>query len=90
MSVTRDGKSLTLKFDRPVKPSSNALTGFIIAGKDGVFTTATPVMKDETTITLSSPFVAKPEYVRYNWADYPCGNLYGTTGLPVAPFANDR
>ena len=90
VSVTSDGKSLTLKFDRPVKPSSNALTGFIIAGKDGEFTTATPVMKDETTVTLSSPLVAKPEYVRYNWADYPCGNLYGTTGLPVAPFANDR
>ena len=24
--------------------------------------------------------------VRYNWADYPCGNLFGPTGLPVALF----
>lgn len=90
ISVARSGKALTLKFDRPVKPSSNALTGFIIAGKDGVFTTATPIMEDETTITVSSPLVPIPEFVRYNWADYPCGNLYGKTGLPVAPFSNDK
>lgn len=90
VSSKLNGKSITLKFDRPVKPSSKALTGFIIAGKDGIFTTATPVQEDETTITVSSPMVKKPEYVRYNWADYPCGNLYGATGLPVAPFANDK
>lgn len=90
VSAVKTGKSLTLKFDAPVRPSSNAVTGFIIAGKDGHFTTATPEMEDEYTIRISSPFVPKPEYVRYNWADYPCGNLYGQTGLPVAPFANDK
>lgn len=90
VAVTSQGKDLILKFDAPVQPTSSAVTGFIIAGKDGKFTTATPTVVDNLTIRLSSGIVDKPVYVRYNWADYPVGNLYGTTGLPVAPFANDR
>lgn len=89
-SVERAGNRLILRFDAPVHPTSNAITGFIIAGKDGRFTTATPTVTDDRTISLTSPAVASPESVRYNWADYPAGNLYGTTGLPVAPFANDK
>lgn len=89
-SVERQGKSLVLKFDAPVLATSSAITGFIIAGKDGGWTTATPVQTDDRTLRLSAPSVEKPERVRYNWADYPCGNLYGGTGLPVAPFANDK
>lgn len=90
VSAVPDGKDMVLRFDTPVQATSSALTGFIIAGKDGRFTTATPVMVDDRTVRLSSTFVDRPMYVRYNWADYPMGNLYGTTGLPVAPFANDR
>lgn len=90
VSVQPSGKSIVLKFNSPVKATSNAITGFIIAGADGDFTTATPVVIDETTLRLSAPSVSKPEKVRYNWADYPGGNLYGPTGLPVAPFANDK
>ena len=41
------------------------------------------------TVVLSSPLVKKPTVARYNWADYPDGNLYGSTGLPVAPFTTD-
>lgn len=90
VSAETEGKNIILKFDAPVHATSSAITGFIIAGKDGEFTTATPVMIDEKTVSLSSGLVDKPLYVRYNWADYPMGNLYGVTGLPVAPFANDR
>lgn len=90
VSAKRSGDGLILKFDAPVVATSSALTGFIIAGKDGRFTTATPTMVDDRTLRLVSPSVEKPEFVRYNWADYPCGNLYGETGLPVAPFANDK
>lgn len=77
---------IIITFDAPVTSTSSAMTGFIIAGKDGRYTTATPRRIDERTIAVSAPSVRKPVYVRYNWADYPCGNLYGTTGLPVAPF----
>lgn len=90
ISAERSGNALVLKFDSPVQATSNAITGFIIAGKDGAFTTATPVVVDDCTLRLSAPSVSKPELVRYNWADYPGGNLYGSTGLPVAPFANDK
>lgn len=90
ISATRHGHELILKFDSPVVSATSAVTGFIIAGKDGIFTTATPAVVDDRTISLSSHAVAEPEFVRYNWADYPCGNLYGTSGLPVAPFANDK
>lgn len=90
VAVRRSGNSMILDFDAPVTATTSAVTGFIIAGKDGRFTTATPEIIDERTIRLTSHVVDRPEYVRYNWADYPCGNLYGATGLPVAPFANDR
>lgn len=90
VSVVREGSSMLLTFDGPVKPSSSAITGFIIAGNDGRFTTATPVMEGNNKLRLTAPGVKSPVSVRYDWADFPCGNLYGLTGLPVAPFANDK
>ena len=90
VSVKRSGNSLELKFDGPVTPTTSAITGFIIAGKDGNFTTASPEQPDDRTIILRSHAVDAPVYVKYNWAAYPQGNLYGPTGLPVAPFANDK
>ena len=90
VSAERKGNAMVLKFDAPLQPTSNAMTGFIIAGADGQFTTATPVAIDDQTIEISAPSVATPTTVRYNWADYPGGNLYGKNGLPVAPFASDK
>lgn len=89
-SVTCNDDSILLSFNDDVTPTSLAITGFIIAGADGQFTTATPVLIDNRHIKLTSPIVEKPMFVRYNWADYPSGNLYGKTGLPVVPFANDK
>ena len=89
-SAVTDGDSMLLTFDAPVHPTSKAITGFIIAGKDGVFTTATPVAEGDRTLRVSAPGVRNPKAVRYDWADFPCGNLYGETGLPVAPFATDK
>lgn len=90
VSVKRSGNGLELKFDGSVKATSSAITGFIIAGKDGKFTTATPEQPDDRTIILRSHAVDAPVSVKYNWADYPQGNLYGPTGLPVAPFSYDN
>jgi len=89
-SIKKEGESLVLSFDAPVYPTSSAITGFIIADKDGNFVTATPAMVNDHTIRLSALGVTSPVAVRYNWADFPGGNLYGATGLPVAPFANDK
>lgn len=52
--------------------------------------TATPEQPDDRTIILRSHAVDTPVSVKYNWADYPQGNLYGPTGLPVAPFSYDN
>ena len=81
-----DTDAVTLEFDGELIPTSGAITGFIIAGDDGRFTTATPVKIDDTTLRVYAPGVKSPKCVKYDWADYPCGNLYGPTGLPVAPF----
>ena len=43
-----------------------------------------------TVLRVWAKNVKKPVAVRYDWADYPCGNLYGPTELPVAPFATDQ
>ena len=88
-SARVSGDKMILTFDGPVKPTSTAVTGFIIGGKDGKFAYANARMVGDDTIVLSSPLVASPTVARYDWADYPGGNLYGTTGLPVAPFATD-
>lgn len=90
ISIERAGKNLKLRFDSPVFPTTSSITGFIIAGKDGDYTTATPEVVDSRTLLLGSAAVEEPVYVKYNWADYPIGNLYGPTGLPVAPFSNDN
>lgn len=42
--IKRSGNSLILKFDSPIKATSSAVIGFIIAGKDGVFTTAAAIV----------------------------------------------
>lgn len=88
--VDKKGNSLRLTFDADLKPSSVALTGFIISDGKSSFAPACGRLIDDRTIELTSPKVTNPTVARYNWADYPGGNLYGTTGLPVPPFATDK
>lgn len=90
VSSRADGNRMVLKFNGAVKPTSCALTGFIIGDANGKFAYANARLEGEDTIVVSSPLIERPTAVRYNWADYPGGNLYGTTGLPVAPFATDK
>jgi len=88
-SAKADGNKMVLKFDGTVKPTSVAVTGFTLGDKNGKFVYANARMEGDDTIVVSSPLIENPVAVRYNWADYPGGNLYGPTGLPVAPFATD-
>ncbi|MGQ8336207.1 sialate O-acetylesterase [Sunxiuqinia sp. A32] len=64
------------------------LTGFGIAGEDGNFVWA-DAFSDGKQVIVSSPQVANPVAVRYNWGDNPQGNLYGKNGLPPSPFRTD-
>lgn len=68
-------------------PNAN-LTGFAIAGADRNFVWADARI-DGSTVVVSSPNVAAPVAVRYDWANNPIGNLYGMVGPPASPFRTD-
>lgn len=88
--VRAKGDRLVLTFDAPLAPRSVAVTGFIVGDGKGEFAVAAGRLVDPQTIELSAAEIAKPKVARYDWADYPGGNLYGANGLPVAPFATDK
>lgn len=86
-SVKAHGDKIKVKFSDKIVPKGGVLTGFIIAGADGKWAPATARPSGDNGVELSSPLVAAPVQVKYAWADHPFGSVYGTTGLPVAPFS---
>lgn len=82
------GQTLILRFDREVVNKASASQSFILSGPDYVFHSATAVIRGNEVL-LTSPEVEIPIAARYGWADNPECSLYGTTGLPVAPFRTD-
>ena len=66
-------------------PRGPTLTGFEVAGADGVFAAATARV-DGNTIVASAPAVLHPQQVRYGWAANPACDLYNGAGLPASPF----
>ena len=71
-----------------LKAKGGSLQGFEIAGRDHKFVPATGQI-DGATVTLSSPQLAEPRYVRYGWQNAPTVNLYNGAGLPASPFTSD-
>ena len=67
----------------------NALSGFEIAGRDGVFYPAQGNVEMNTAV-LWSEQVTAPVFLRYAWKNYCKANLYGASGLPAAPFRTDQ
>ncbi|BET65908.1 sialate O-acetylesterase [Opitutales bacterium ASA1] len=65
------------------------LTGFTIAGADGVFHPAEATI-DGTCVVVSAPEVSAPVAVRYGWANVAEGTLFNDAGLPASPFRSDR
>lgn len=66
------------------------LMRFAIAGADKQFVWADAQIEGDK-VTVSSPEIAEPKYVRYAWADNPDGaNLYNKEGLPASPFRTDK
>ena len=80
VSFTHIGGALVAK-DGP-------LSGFTIAGADGVFHVAHAEITGETVV-VSSIEVPSPTAVRYGWADVASGNLFNAAGLPASPFRSD-
>ncbi|MCM1293886.1 MAG: 9-O-acetylesterase, partial [Bacteroides sp.] len=85
------GDKMILTFDAPVHATSAAVLGFIIGDKAGNWQQAKGyISEDGKTVTLTAANIKKPVAARYDWADYPNGNLYSTANLPVVPFATDK
>lgn len=90
ISSKTKGNTMELKFDGPLISEAGVITGFIVGDGKGKFAYANARLTAPDTVVLSSPLIGNPKTARYNWADCPGGNLTGSTGLPVAPFATDK
>lgn len=64
------------------------LRSFAVAGGDHRFVWAQARI-DGDFVIISSPLIAQPEAVRYDWADTPDGNLTNDSGVPASPFRTD-
>jgi sialate O-acetylesterase len=92
-SVKIDGDQAILSFKHIGKGlerrgEGDELTGFTLAGEDGVFHNAKAVIKGENVVVTCDK-VSKPMAVRYGWANFPLGNLWNKDGLPASPFRTD-
>lgn len=82
--VAQPGEITDLPADLPASP----LLGFAVAGEDRQWEWAQARIEGDAVV-VSAPGVGKPVAVRYNWANYPVGNLFGKNGLPAASFRTD-
>lgn len=70
-----------------VLPADRVL-GFHVAGADRVWHPASARIEGDAVVVTSTA-VKQPAAVRYAWTASPEANLYGSSGLPVAPFRTD-
>lgn len=88
-----DGKAV-VRFDNArlgLTPQNKAVTGFELAGADGIFHPATGrIVTSKPMVEVTSPEVPEPTAVRYSFRNYAPGNLSNTLGIPVIPFRTDR
>lgn len=85
-----DGQA-TIKFSANVSIKNGSMPmGFIVENADGTFSRGTASLQSNNTVIVKTDKAGKPRSVRYNWADYPDGNLYGANDLPVCPFRTDK
>ena len=89
--VTPEGSGLRVWFDHGSGLESHgaSLTGFEVAGDDGVFVSADAVIQGDTVV-LTSSTVRKPVAARYGWTNSPQCHLYNRAGLPASPFTSVR
>ena len=89
--ATTEGGSLRVWFDHAsgMETKGGALTGFEVAGADGLFAPADAKIEG-ATVVLSSAGVAKPIAARYGWANSPECHLYNREGLPASPFTSQK
>ncbi len=84
-SARPDGSALIVRFDGAIDPAAGPLTGFELAGADGVYHPAAATVGPTDAVAVTSPDVPAPVAGRYLWSDDPKPSLFAH-GLPVAPF----
>ena len=72
-----------------ISKDGQPLTGFTIAGADGVFVPAQARL-DGQQVFVSAAQVPHPVAVRFGWDEAAQPNLFSTNGLPVRPFRTDK
>lgn len=91
-SVSRRAHSIRLRFAHArggLIARGGRLRGFTVAGADGKWHWASARIRGSTVI-VSSPAVAQPRQVRYDWQSDPAATLFNGAGLPASPFRTDR
>ncbi len=71
-----------------VAKDPQAVTGFEIAAADGNFQPASANLQGDG-VTVRSPEIKVPAFVRYAWINDPQAGLSNKEGLPLAPFRTD-
>jgi sialate O-acetylesterase len=94
LTFTHEGGGLIIGAAPWVAPGqqpipTDKLYGFTIAGSDKKWVPADAKI-DGNAVVVSSPNVAAPVAVRYDWANAPKGNLYNKEMLPASPFRTDE
>ncbi len=86
-SMKASGNKLTVSFHyaKGLAAADGELTGFEIAGSNGLFYPAAARIKGGTVV-LSSPKVSRPVMVRYAWEPFTRANLVNGAGLPASTF----
>jgi len=90
-TAKQDGDAMLLTFEgnTPLVLREGSNSAFTLAGEDRVFHPASAVKVKDSELRVSSPHVSSPVAVRYAWKNNPPALLFGTNGLPVAPFRSD-
>ncbi|MDO4862544.1 MAG: sialate O-acetylesterase [Ruminococcus sp.] len=88
----RHGDTMVVCLDNPSRGLSgndNCRDGFELAGADGVYSPADSVEIFGNQIHIRCAQVKRPHYVRFKWTNYAEVGLFGSNGIPVAPFRTD-
>jgi sialate O-acetylesterase len=89
--ATNSGDTIRVQFENAdglKTKDGTVVTGFEIAGDDKKYVEAKGVI-DGDSVELRADGVQNPQTVRYDWANYPDGNLVNAANLPMRPFRTD-
>ncbi|MCD8219536.1 MAG: hypothetical protein LUC50_04100 [Ruminococcus sp.] len=84
------GDTLTVAFDYAAQGLCwhGAPEGFELAGSDGIYHSAQAVLDGER-VYLTCAAAPKPMTACYAWYNYGAVTLFGTNGIPAAPFRTE-